>query len=49
MKEQHLTDEQRKAMENIKCQYCNKKFKTKDNRNEHELGCSANPDRGTDM
>ena len=45
MKEQHPIDEQRKAMENIKCQYCGKKFQTKDNRNEHELGCSANENR----
>ena len=45
MKEQHPTEEQLKERENIKCQYCQKKFKTKDNRNEHELGCVANKDR----
>ena len=45
MKEQHPTEEQLKERENIKCQYCQKKFKTKNNRNEHELGCAANPDR----
>ena len=45
MKGQHPTEEQRKAMQNIKCQFCKKKFKTKDNKNEHELGCVLNPDR----
>ena len=45
MKEQHPNEEQLKEMENIKCQYCQKKFKTKDNRNEHKLGCVANKDR----
>ena len=45
MKEQHPNEEQLKAMENIKCEYCEKKFKTKDNKNEHELGCVANKDR----
>ena len=45
MKEQHPTEEQKKAMQNIKCQFCKKKFKTKDNKNEHELGCILNPDR----
>ena len=49
MKEQHPTDKQKKAMENIKCQYCKKKFKTKDNKNEHELGCPANENRRTYM
>ena len=45
MKEQHPTEEQLKERENIKCQYCQKKFKTRHNRNEHELGCAVNPDR----
>ena len=45
MKEQHPTEEQKKAMQNIKCQFCKKKFKTKDNKNEHELGCVLKPDR----
>ena len=45
MKEQHPTEEQMKERENIKCQYCQKKFKTKDNKNEHELGCAGNPER----
>ena len=45
MKEQHPTEEQLKERENIKCQYCQKNFKTKDNKNEHELGCVGNPER----
>ena len=45
MKEQHPTEEQKKLLANIKCQYCSKKFKTKYNRNEHELGCARNKDR----
>ena len=45
MKEQHPADEQKKLMANIKCQFCQQKFKTKDNKNEHELGCTGNKDR----
>ena len=45
MREQHPTEEEKKAMANIKCQYCEKKFKTKANRSEHELGCVGNKDR----
>ena len=45
MKEQYPTEEQNKLMANIKCQFCQKKFKTKDNKNEHELGCTGNKDR----
>ena len=45
MKEQHPTEEQKKFMAIIKCQFCQKKFKTKDNKNEHEIGCTGNKDR----
>ena len=45
MREQHPTEEQKKAMEGIKCQYCDKKLKTKDNLREHEMGCDLNPDQ----
>ena len=44
-KEQHPTEKQRKEMQNINCNYCSKKFKTKQNKNEHELGCVVYPDR----
>ena len=32
-------------MENIKCQYCKKNVKTKNNKNEHELGGVLHSDR----
>ena len=44
-REQHPTKAQAKEMKNVRCQFCKKKFKTKANKNDHELGCVLNPDR----
>ena len=44
-REQHPTKKQAKEMKNVRCQFCQKKFKTKPNKNDHELGCVLNPDR----
>ena len=44
-REQHPTKAQAKEMKNVRYQFCQKKFKTKPNKHDHELGCVLNPDR----